>query len=190
MRCDNYERGCQWTGTVGTLNDHRASCLKAMVPCPNKCGEDKDSGELLLIRKDLDEHLETKCPKRAYECVLCGENGTFASIIERHSIVCEKKIVACPNKGSGCSQSIEQGKVKEHVRVDCEYTEVACVYESLGCGVKMLRKDREAHENEARGKHLDLSLSAVKLPFRATLHSLRAAQETFRHSLSAVRPTQ
>ena len=39
---------------------------------------------------------------------------------------------------------------QDHVNSDCEYTEVACVYESLGCGVRMLRKDKGAHENESR----------------------------------------
>ena len=45
--------------TVGTLDDHIASCLSALVPCPNKCEEDKGAGELLLIRKHLDQHLKT-----------------------------------------------------------------------------------------------------------------------------------
>ena len=158
VRCANSERGCQWTGTVGTLDHHIASCQFALVPCPNKCEEDKGAGQLLLIRKHLDQHLKTKCSKRAYECPHCGEKGTFARITEDHDQICEKKIVACPNKGSGCSLSMERGKTKEHVSSDCEYTEVACVYESLGCGVRMLKKDREKHEKEGMRKHLDLSL--------------------------------
>ena len=54
-------------------------------------------------------------------------------------------------------------KTKEHESSDCEYTEVACVYESLGCGVRMQRKDEVIHDNEAREKHMDLSLVNVKL---------------------------
>ena len=163
MRCDNSESGCQWTGTIGTLDDHIASCQFELVPCPNKCEEDKGAGELLLLRKLLDQHLKTECPKRAYECPHCGEKGTFASITEDHDQVCEKKIVACPNKRSGCSLSMERGKTKEHVSSDCEYIEVACVYESLGCGVRMLTKDREKHEKEDREKHVDLSLVIIQL---------------------------
>ena len=163
VRCANTERGCQWTGTVGTLEDHAASCQFALVPCPNKCEEDEGTGELLLIRKHLDQHLKTKCPKRAYKCQHCGEKGTFASITEDHDKVCEKKIVACPNKETGCSLSLDPGKVEEHVSKDCGYTEVACVYEILGCGVKMLRKDREIHENKDRGKHFDLSMVILKM---------------------------
>ena len=159
MRCANSERGCQWTGTVGTLDDHIASCQFALVPCPNKC---KGAGELFFIRKHLQEHLQKKCPKRAYKCPHCREKGTFASITRYHDQVCEKKIVACPNKRSGCSLSMKRGKTKEHVSRYCEYTEVACVYESLGCGVRMLRKDRKKHERIASLKHLDLIMTTVQ----------------------------
>ena len=162
MRCANSERGCQWTGAVGTLDDHIASCQFALVPCPNKCEEDKGAGELLLIRKHLDQHLKTKCPKRAYECPHCGEKGTFTSITEDHDKVCTN-IVACPNKGSGCSLSMERGKTKEHVSSDCEYTEVACVYESLGCGVRMLRKDIIRHQENDDKDHLHLMLKSYSL---------------------------
>ena len=159
--CANSERDCKWTGTVGTLDDHIASCQFALVPCPNKCEEDKGTGELLLIRKHLDQHLKTECPKRAYECPHCREKGTFASITEDHDQVCEKKIVACLNKGSGCSLSMERGKTKEHVSSDCEYTEVACVYESLGCGVRMLRKDIIDHQENDDKVHFQLTLKTV-----------------------------
>ena len=112
------------TGTVGTLGDHIASCQFALVPCPNKCEEDKGAGELLLLRKHLDQHLKTKCPKRAYECPHCGEKGTFARITERpRPSVCEEERSLCPNKGSGYSLSMEQGTTKEHVSSDCEYIE-------------------------------------------------------------------
>ena len=53
--------------------------------------------------------------------------------------------------------------VKEHVSGDCEYTEVACVYESLGVGVKILRKDKENHEKRYRENHLDLSMITVRV---------------------------
>ena len=156
------ERGCPWTGTIGTLDNHIATCQFALVPCPNKCEDDKGAGELHLMRKDLDNHLKTKCPKRAYKCQHCGEKGTYASITEDHNKVCDKKIVPCPNKGSGCPLSMEQGKTKQHVRSVCGYTEVACAYESLGCEVRMLRKDVEKHEKDSREQHVDLSLVSVR----------------------------
>ena len=56
---------------------------------------------------------------------------------------------------------MEQGKTKEHVSSDCEYNKVACVYESLGCGVGLLRKDRATRENIGREKYLEMSLYCV-----------------------------
>ena len=161
MRCVSMERGCRWTGTIGTLDNHIATCQFALVPCPNKCEDNKGAGELHLNRKDLDDHLKTTCSKRAYECQHCGEKGTYASITEDHDKVCNKKIVPCPNKGSGCPLSMERGKTKQHVRSVCDYTEIACAYESLGCGVRMPRKDAEKHKTEAREKHMDLALDTV-----------------------------
>ena len=155
------ERGCRWTGTIGTLDNHIATCQFALVPCPNKCEDDKGAGDLHLMRKDLDNHLKTKCPKRKYECQHCGEKGTYASVTEDHDKVCNKKIVPCPNKGSGCPLSMERGKTKQHLRSVCDYTEVACTYESLGCAVRMLRKDAEKHKREVREKHMDLALDTV-----------------------------
>ena len=155
------ERGCRWTGTIGTLDNHIATCQFALVPCPNTCQDEKGPGELHLMRKDLDDHLKTKCSKRAYKCQHCGEKGTYVSITEDHDKVCDKKIVPCPNKGCGCPLSMERGKTKQHVRSVCDYTEVACAYESLGCGVRMLRRDSEKHKREAREKHMDLALDTV-----------------------------
>ena len=155
------ERGCRWTGTIGTFDNHIVTCQFALVPCPNKCEDDKGAGKLHLMRKDMDKHLKTKCPKRAYECQHCGEKGTYASLTEDHDKVCDKKIVPCPNKGSGCPLSMERGKTKQHVRSVCDYTEVACAYESLGCGVRMLRKDIKKHQENDDKVHLHLSLRTV-----------------------------
>ena len=155
------ERGCRWTGTIGTLDNHIPTCQFALVPCPNKCEDDKGAGELHLMKQDLAKHLKIKCPKRAYKCQHCGQKGTYASITENHNKVCNKKIVPCPNKGSGCPLSMERGKTKQHVRSVCDYTEVACAYESLGCAVRMLRKDIKKHQENDDKVHLHLSLQTV-----------------------------
>ena len=155
------ERGCRWTGTIGTLDNHTATCQFALVPCPNKCERNKGAGELHLMKKDLHKHLKTKCPKRAYECQHCGEKGTYARITEEHDKVCDKKIVPCPNEESGCQLSIERGKTKQHVRSVCGYTEVACAYENLGCGMRMLRKDVEKHQENDDEVHIHLLLQTV-----------------------------
>ncbi len=160
VRCASRERGCPWTGTIGTLDTHLATCEYLLVTCPNKCEDDKDGGQTQLMRKDLEEHVQSRCLKRPFECPHCGEKGTYASITVEHDKVCGNKMVACPNKESGCLSPVERGKTKQHVSV-CEFTEVVCAYERLGCGVRMMRKDVEKHKREAREKHLDLALDTV-----------------------------
>ena len=44
------------------------------------------------------------------------------------------------------------------MRSVCDYTEVACAYESLGCAVRMLRKDIKKHQENDDKVHLHLSL--------------------------------
>ena len=89
MRCDNVDRGCTWTGTVGTLEDHVGKCGYTMVQCSSMC---KVKGnDLFLMRVDLDSHLITECPNRAHKCEYCGEEGTYASITEEHDQLCLKK---------------------------------------------------------------------------------------------------
>ena len=39
VKCDNVGRGCEWKGTVGTLDEHVALCQFTPVPCPNECKE-------------------------------------------------------------------------------------------------------------------------------------------------------
>ena len=50
--------------------------------------------------------------------------------------------------------------IKDHVKDDCEYTEVSCKYANIGCEVKLKRKDMRAHEEDDK-IHLHLALGAV-----------------------------
>ncbi len=55
MKCDNIERGCQWEGTVGTLEEHTGVCQFTLVPCPKECTD--NNGILKIMRRDLQQHL-------------------------------------------------------------------------------------------------------------------------------------
>ena len=89
---------CEWQGTVSTLEEHMAMCKFALVPCPNLC-------KTKLIRKNLDSHLNTRCPNRNYSCQYCGEEGTYATITQIHDKTCRKKVISCPNKG--CTETMQ-----------------------------------------------------------------------------------
>ena len=74
------ERGCEWVGTVGTLEEHVVTCGVTLVPCPKQCKDDNDEVKRFM-RKALDKHLNNDCPNRYYECQhKCGEKGTYACL--------------------------------------------------------------------------------------------------------------
>ena len=154
MRCDNVDRGCTWTGTVGTVEDHVDECGYTMVQCSKKCKV--EGNDFSLMRKDLKNHLTTECPNRAHKCEYCGEEGTYASITEEHDQLCLKKPIPCTE----CTLTTERGRVEKHVASECMHTIVACQYSNIGCTQREKRKDIKTHEEDDK-VHLHLSLKKI-----------------------------
>ena len=154
VKCSNMERGCEWVGTVGTLEEHVATCGFTLVPCPTQCKEAKH-----FLRKDLDRHLKNDCPNRHYECKSkkCGEKGTYAYITEVHDKTCKMKIVPCPN--AGCHIKIQCQRVGEHAS-KCLHTVIPCKYKGIGCDTELKREDMAAHEQDDK-LHLHMALETV-----------------------------
>ncbi len=91
MSCDYEENGCEWIGTVETLDKHKVLCSYAEVPCPKECGCND------LLKKELDFHLRNECPNRDYSCEHCRMKDTY-SVIRSHFSKCEKMMVLCSNE--------------------------------------------------------------------------------------------
>ena len=54
MRCNNFDKGCGWQGSVGTLDKHMATCEFECVPCKYQyvgC-------DVKMMRKDIAQHEE------------------------------------------------------------------------------------------------------------------------------------
>ena len=132
-----------------------ATCEFALVPCPNKC-EDKKAVINSIMRKDLDKHLEKHCPNRDLKCVNCGHKGLYAHMTKVHDSICEMKRIPCSN--SGCTKTIQRRNAKRHLE-ECDYSEIPCKYQRLGCEVRM-RKDMPAHEEDDK-LHLHMALDKV-----------------------------
>ena len=115
VKCNNVERGCE---KEGTLEEHIAVCQFTPIPCPKQCDE-----MVLLLRKDLEHHINNECPNRDCECEYCGKKSTYINITI-HYAVCDEKIVPCPNEG--CTETMKRHTIEGHVDDDCEYTEVSC----------------------------------------------------------------
>ena len=67
VKCNNVERQCTWVGTVETLDKHMATCEFSLLPCSKECKD--DHGDIKhILRRDVEEHLEKKCPNRDHQC--------------------------------------------------------------------------------------------------------------------------
>ena len=57
VKCSNANRGCEWVGTVGTLEKHVAtSCGFIQVPCPKQCKDDNDGVKCFMQKHHLLKH--------------------------------------------------------------------------------------------------------------------------------------
>ena len=158
VKCSNVDGTCEWQGTVGTLSKHMAMCPFTPLPCPKKC-VDKSNTISQFMKKDLDEHLEKDCPNRDYQCQYCQEKGTYTNITQVHDSICENKMIPCTN--TGCNDTIPRNALKRHFAEDCEYTEIPCKYQRLGCDKKMIRKAISTHENDTDKLHLHMALQKI-----------------------------
>ena len=156
VMCSSVDLGCEWVGTVGTLEKHVATCGFTLVPCSKQCKDNKNEVQHFM-RKHLDEHLEHDCPNRDYKCSHCGEKDTYAKI-QIHDSTCGKKEVPCPN--AECSSHGPRDKMGTHVEAECPFAVVPCKFQSIGCEMEMPRKDMAAHEQDDK-QHLHLALNTV-----------------------------
>lgn len=145
----------QWEGVAGTLGEHLArTCEFALVPCPRKC---RNSGKTeRIVRRELHEHLTSKCPNRDFQCAHCKVKDTYARI-QLHDEECELKMLPCPN---GCTQSVQRRHIEHHVLTQCESTLIACRFKNIGCTKQMKRAELPAHEQNYQC-HLLVALDAV-----------------------------
>ena len=172
MKCDNVDTGCDWEGTVGTLEEHLAVCEFAPLPCPKLCKDDNDMTRQFL-RKELEEHLAQVCPNREHVCDYCGLKGTYIHITRVHDEVCESKIVACPNE---CDETMMRSCIEDHINNECENTIVSCKYKRIGCNTSLKRSDMAAHENDDN-YHLHMAIeTTAKLELTLEESSERTTQ--------------
>ena len=181
MICHNVERGCDWQGTVGGFDDHVTKCGFTLVSCPNMCMIEHEESQ--MMRKDLNDHLKTKCLNRDYKCKHCGEKGTYTSITEVHDAVCILKVVPCPN--TDCKLTMERRLAKKHVQTVCKHTVVACKYASIGCSVQKLRMDVNQHEEDDKS-HLSLTRKEM-VKLENTISSQMATISSLENTISMLK---
>ena len=93
IQCTKWEEGCQWVGELSRLQAHLESdegCEYTGVQCSNKCG-------VMIMRKELEVHLEQQCPRRKIQCQYCYYEDTYQTITTQHYSECPSYPLFCPN---------------------------------------------------------------------------------------------
>ena len=98
-----------------------------------------------LERQCLVSHIETECPRRKINCNYCHDAGEHQFIEDQHKEECPKLPLPCPNKYE--IRSVPRADLEVH-RKECPLEMIQCEYYSVGCEVKMARKDQEKHKKE------------------------------------------
>ena len=175
-QCPCRKVNCQYCHDTGEHQfiegQHKEECPKLPLPCPNKCEfgsvpredimkhrEDcplevikcsNDCGEKLK-RRLLSHHLKTKCPHRKVKCQYCHDTGEHQFIEGQHKEKCTNIPLPCPNK---CEVGSIPREYMEAHRKECPLEMIQCEYYSVGCEVRMARKDQEKHKKEDMEEHL------------------------------------
>ena len=168
IRCTKQRVGCQWVGELSSLQAHLESdegCEYTDVQCSNKCGA-------MMMRKELEAHLEQGCPLRKIQCQYCYYEDTYQAIITQHCNECPYYILPCPNKCD--TTDIRRADMDNH-RSRCELEPVKCLFHEAGCTVQILRREFDAHMLGSQQKHLLVLLGAFQETKRESerkLHSM------------------
>ena len=127
------------------MEAHKGMCQSAIVKCLNKCGKQFE-------RRCLFEHMGAECLLRPIKCKQCHTVGPYNQIMgKKHKKLCLKLSVPCPN---GCEVgSVPRDKMEAH-RKECPLEIIQCEYHSVGCTVKVARKDQHKHDSDKLKEHL------------------------------------
>ena len=153
--CNNSENGCGWVGELRSLDNHLTACEYLLLRCTNECME--NNKEVRILRRDLDQHLEYKCPNRQYQCPHCKDTGRYCDISTTHLDTCPKVKISCPN--TECKVILARCDISAH-RSTCQFEKVPCKYAGIGCEEKLPRKDLQPHESNDTF-HLHLAIETI-----------------------------
>ena len=145
--CTNKEKGCEWQGELNNINNHLGNsdgCQFEEEKCSNECGK-------MIQRRYLTSHVKTECPRRKVNCQYCHDTGEHQFIEGQHKEECPKLPLPCPNK---CEVGSVPREDMEAHKKECPLEMIQCEYYSVGCEVRMARKDQEKHDNANVKEHL------------------------------------
>ncbi|KAK9418578.1 hypothetical protein SUNI508_07835 [Seiridium unicorne] len=147
VRCPNHVRGCSLVVARSLVENHVTRyCDKTMVPCPHpNCDNSvvrKDIGkgclhyevqceycDCSMLKADLEEHQDAKCPNRKKECELCGTEYV-RNKQEEHTRECPDAETSCKYAPFGCLKHMARKSLEGHAE-KCDYRVVGPVGEQI-----------------------------------------------------------
>ena len=139
-------------GELSSLQAHLESdkhCGYVEVQCSNKCG-------VMMMRKELEAHLEQQCPLRKILCQYCYYEDTYQAITTQHCNECRRCLLPCPNN-CGATDILRADLDNHHSR--CELEPVECPYYEAGCCVRVVRREFDAHVTKPTKPYLSSTAS-------------------------------
>ena len=175
--CPNYEKGCEWTGSLNKVDNHLSEMCQFTVITCDQCLES-------LQRKYLNEHKKEKCLKRSIVCPCCGypkqqtrkgtspwyvstlakafgystAEFTYQHLIQYHYRDCPKWPLRCPNH-CGTDDMLTRSTLKDHLENHCLEQVTSCQFAEVGCTVRVKRKEMADHIQQSMGEHVTSMMS-------------------------------
>ena len=180
--CTNKEKGCEWQGELIDINNHLGnsdSCQFEEVKCSNECGK-------MIQQQYLTIHVETECPRRKINCQYCHDTGEHQFIEGKHKEECFKLPLPCPNK---CQVGTIPREDMEAHRKECPLEMIQCEYYSVGCEVRMARKDQDKHKQEEMEEHLMKTILSLTHELNSTKLELTVTKRELTYTKGSLADT-
>ncbi len=110
-----------------------------------------------MLRKELQDHEDNKCPNRLVQCQYCNTEGMHKEITAKHHLdKCPLFPISCPNN---CGhEKIPRKSLADHQEV-CPLEPVKCPFFEAGCTKMIVRKDLVEHKASNTEHHLELVMT-------------------------------
>lgn len=141
-----------WRGKLCDVESHvSSSCPYVRIDCTKGCGE-------VVPRRDLDSHLTVSCSRRSITCTYCDLEGPFDFITDKHTKLCPKVPLPCPNRCPAGKFLRED--MPTHIS-ECPLQIIECGFRSFGCEEAVFRRDLDSHMSSQQTHHLLLAMEKV-----------------------------
>ncbi len=182
--CPNRSKGYDKITTLGECNQHLEKCFFVEVTCTKKCEE-------RMLRKELQDHEDNKCPNRLVQCQYCKTEGMHKEITTKfHLDKCFFLPISCPNN---CGyEKIPRMNLADHQKV-CPLEPVKCPFFEAGCRKFLARKDLAEHKASNTEYHLELVMTetvTLKQKANKSEQKVNKLKEEVKHEREAAKTTK